>query len=71
MVDRMTDNAQADDGWIEWNGGDSPVPFGTVVQWRLRSGKVSAPFPDVHLGWRHMPDYYPESDVVAYRVVPQ
>ena len=29
-----------DDGWIQWNGGDCPVPEGTVVDIKQRDGDI-------------------------------
>lgn len=37
----FTTEAQPDaDGWIAWHGGECPVPFGTLVDVRFRSGSV-------------------------------
>lgn len=56
--------AVADDGWITWEGGDCPVPYGTKVMIELRTGEVltvKSNFPR----WNHagLP-----ADIVAYRI---
>lgn len=63
--------------WIEWGGGECPVPKGTPVMIRLRDGKEYGPFPALHLNteldvdaagafWRN--DGY-MVDIIAYRIV--
>lgn len=55
----------ADDGWINWGGDACPVPAGTSVEWRLRSGKTGACFA-TSLSWKVMGN---DNDIVAYRVI--
>lgn len=54
-----------DDGWIEWHGGECPVPKGTLVDLRLRGGAVCAA--TVSCGWRWSRKGW-DGDIVAYRV---
>lgn len=53
------------DGWIEWRGGECPVPENTRVEYRLRSGLVSDCLSG-HLLWGH--EYGP-IDIIAYRLI--
>ena len=56
--------------WIEWKGGERPVPPDTMVEVRLRDGRELFPFRARGLTWVWMES--PElgfSDIVAYRVV--
>ena len=58
------EDAPKDDGWIEWKGdGEQPVPAGTPMEARLRSGEVVYG-KDWIWGHHGIP-----SDIVAYRVV--
>ena len=54
------------DGWIEWDGGNIPVGFGTLVDVKLRGGNVELcqqfTFSD---SWNH---YGGELDIIAYRL---
>lgn len=54
-----------DDGWIEWHGGECPVPAGTLIDLRFRDGDVlervmSYEWRWCHEGW--------DADIVAYRI---
>lgn len=56
-------------GWIEWNGGERPVPPGTMVEVKLRDGSVSR---SENWNWGHAPcpgRYDPKLDIVAYRAL--
>ena len=60
--------AELGDGWIQWDGGDCPVPAGTRVDIRFRRGgdemnRIAEDLDWVHgkLGWWW--------DIVAYRIV--
>lgn len=59
-----------EDGWIEWSGGENPVP-GRRVVWRNREGDSEACKSDDLAGWKH--PYGPGGcwDVIAYRILPQ
>lgn len=52
--------------WIDWHGGDCPVPRGTVVSVRLRGGGEATrlTYPEA-LVWSHI---FEPHDIVAYRV---
>lgn len=63
--------------WIEWVGGECPVPKGTPVMIRLRDGSEHGPLPALHLNtgldvdassmfWRNDGDMV---DIIAYRIV--
>jgi hypothetical protein len=59
------------DGWIEWRGGECPVPNGTIVDVRMRRedeyGDTFTNEPCDDWDWSHANG---DSDIVAYRVVP-
>lgn len=57
--------AGADDGWIEWVGGECPVEDNKRVEVKFRDGFIGQ---DVAfwLGWSHGGD---DNDIIAYRVV--
>ena len=57
-----------DDGWITWNGGECPVPEGTLVDVRYRFGHEKRPYKAENYRWMH---YGAVHDIVAYRVVEQ
>ena len=52
--------------WIEWKGGECPVPPGTKVDVKFRSGNVYDGENAASYSWRHCGV---RSDIVAYRVV--
>lgn len=59
--------------WIEWSGGDCPVPPDTVVQAKFVSdywGTTGAEGAARRFSWAR-PSLYRYGDIVAYRVVPQ
>lgn len=65
-------NPKSDDGWIEWNGGGCPVSPGTVVRTRSRDGfeaTWTVDGADPAVVWQHLPNTYPEWDIIAYRIV--
>lgn len=53
------------DGWINWRGGECPVPAGTLVNVRLRDGLAIWKFDAARLAWNNADS---PSDIVAYRV---
>ncbi len=61
--------------WIEWKGGECPVPIGTNVQIRYRTGDDDPEPSPVnawmanHAIWEHNADN-PKNDIIAYRVLP-
>lgn len=64
--------APAADGWIEWNGGECPVPGNTKVHIKLRRGydaskdAHSPGFEAMRFWWNHNNR---DSDIVAYKLV--
>lgn len=57
----------AQDGWIEWGGGRSPVTSSAAVQVRLRGGdEFCAPQGGHNYEWQHRGR---ECDIIAYRVI--
>lgn len=66
----------ADDGWIEWNGGDCPVQKGTLVDVKYRDGEEVLNLKALEIDngyvsdaswafWRHSMSL---SDIIAYRL---
>ena len=55
-----------DDGWIKWEGGECPVPEGTIVEVKFRDGDCEGGFPAGEAGWAHE---WGTADIVAYRIV--
>lgn len=56
------------DNWIEWNGGECPVPADALVEVKLRDTKIQGPWrghADAWV-WGHTDE---DDDIVAYRVV--
>lgn len=79
-VSALSGAHQAQDGWIEWNGGEEkPFPGDPLVDVRFRPLEGEAPGEDTVLGihaskvswdgvngWKH---YGTAGDIIAYRVV--
>ena len=68
--------AAKNDGWIEWGGGECPVPTGTLVDVKWRDGRIDNGIPakishDLDpskrnaISWRHHGNSY---DIIAYRL---
>lgn len=57
--------ALADDGWIEWGGGECPVHGSTVVEAKFVDGYQNE-YDACVLGWGRNND---NADIIAYRVV--
>ncbi len=59
------------EGWIEWNGGECPVPPETMVEYRFRGATPSGvnEFTGIAepLFWNHTGTY---DDIIAYRLAP-
>ena len=63
--------------WIEWGGGECPVPAGTPVMIRLRNGEEHGPFPalqtaiglDVDATRAFWINHGYLVDIIAYRIV--
>lgn len=58
------------DGWIEWHGGECPIPVdGTPHKVRFRDGYESGPDKNPHeWRWSHAGS---SGDIIAYRLLPQ
>ena len=52
--------------WVEWKGGECPVPSDTRVEVRLRAGEADVGHVAGDFWWDHRGETY---DIVAYRVV--
>lgn len=52
--------------WIEWQGGECPVPDNTPIQAEWRAGKSFRTVCPQEFRWGHQDS---ESDIVAYRVI--
>ena len=52
--------------WIDWNGGECPVPLDTKVKVKLRNGKLLEPVHAFCYSWSH---FYQGGDIVEYRTV--
>jgi hypothetical protein len=61
----MLDEDAAKDGWTAWNGGCAPITAETLVQIRLRNGRLHQDRANL-LDWTHDDS---GRDIVAYRVV--
>lgn len=56
--------------WIEWTGGECPVPEDTQVEIRLgENGPENATGPAGHWGWSHAGFKNLDAHITAYRVV--
>lgn len=65
--DRAKKPAEEDDGWIEWNGGECPVPGPTKVQVKVGMGtEISGVLPARDWCWKHDGNL---KDIIAYKVV--
>lgn len=64
----MSDNTQADDGWIEWGGGPCPAPRWSSVEMMARNGTIWTRDDPQNEDWAHEPND-PDMDIIAYRVV--
>lgn len=61
----MAANAES---WIEWGGGECPIPPGSKFQYRLRDGTTGAPLTTASAWeWHHYNSPY---DIIAYRFGP-
>lgn len=63
---RVIKEESKDEGWIPWNGGRCPVPEDTLVEVKLREEVMKDRA--IRFGWRYEEEF-PESDIVAYRVI--
>lgn len=64
--EHLKEKPTTDDGWIEWAGGENPVP-GKLVRVTVRQGtKTIFPSKSEKWRWSHRESGY---DIMAYRVV--
>lgn len=58
--------------WIEWSGGECPVPPGKRVDLKLRGGSITTDYPAGSAQWGHRSEDDDtdiiETDIMAYRV---
>lgn len=60
-----------DASWIEWAGGECPVPPDTVIEVRFREGNNGGPpSPAGWWDWGHSAAFPDDYEILAYRVVP-
>lgn len=69
----LTGEPMTSPDWIEWNGGECPLPVGTMHERRYRRGAVWGPAPvqpyDFNdIIWGHS-ERSPDCDIIAYREV--
>jgi len=62
-----------DAGWVEWTGGDCPIPEGAGCQVQYRDGFISPEKAALNIRrsahiWAHMPEMR-GFDIIAYRLV--
>lgn len=57
--------APLDDGWIEWKGGDCPVPLDVVVEYKMRGDHGFAQTDAGEVRWEHKGLL---GDIIAYRI---
>lgn len=55
-----------EDGWIEWNGGECPVPADVLMEVKFKSGGSARTWDATMLRWAHTQG---RSDIVAYRSI--
>ena len=63
------ERAAEDDGWIEWRGGECPIPDRTPVEVKFRNGKTNPNHNAEAWGWQSCPELPMDHDIVAYRIV--
>jgi hypothetical protein len=54
--------------WIEWKGGECPVPPETIVDVKDRDGTIWEAWPAGNHYWWHDTDF-PMEEPVAYRII--
>jgi hypothetical protein len=64
---QLIQSSQPDaDGWIEWHGGECPVPSTVIIELRLRDRTVYSSNCPVSWCWKHRDA---ACDIIAYRIV--
>lgn len=64
--DEQAAHQPADDGWIEWAGGECPVGPEDAVEVKCKNGDTYKGWAPETYGWEH---FGLQHDVIAYRVV--
>jgi hypothetical protein len=61
----------AEPEWIEWHGGECPVPAGTRVEVKTRRGEESIWLAGELDDWHHatLEEQEPDGDIIAYRIL--
>jgi hypothetical protein len=57
----------SEDPWIEWSGGECPLPKGALHEVRLRNGMVRRDGDPEGWRWGHLDC---DTDIIAYRICP-
>ncbi len=57
------------DGWIEWGGGEQPVPSSTLVEVKFRGAGTNRNYSAGDWSWDWTPDDTGDYEIVAYRVI--
>jgi len=57
--------------WIEWKGGECPVPAATPVEVKFRKGRVNRKEHAGSWGWLSDEDEPRPYDIIAYRIIPE
>lgn len=63
---KLVEDELVADGWIEWKGGECPVPQGTLVDIKLRDGRTVYDGNCGGFRWSHTGM---TGDIIAYRIV--
>lgn len=66
----ITDSDERGDGWIEWGGGDCPVPGATPVKVQFRKGTINSKECAGDWGWLIDDEEPRDYDIIAYRIIP-
>jgi hypothetical protein len=61
---------EENDDWIEWNGGECPIPNDTLHEVKLRSGTISKDRDPQTWAWYRSEDQSYYGDIIAYRILP-
>ncbi|EOO0160698.1 hypothetical protein BO117_RS13770 [Escherichia coli] len=64
--EQLKKSEESHEGWIEWAGGENPVP-GKIIKYKMRSGiKSVGCYGSQSVRWKHVGS---GDDIIAYRVV--
>jgi hypothetical protein len=62
------ERGESEGEWIEWGGGNCPVPHVSKLMVKLRSGNIRDGKPAINWGWRNTGSI---NDIIAYRIIPE